>query len=66
MAKEKQFKPLVYNCPICGERTTFGSHFCKGEKAAKPKPAFVELLKRIGIVLIGLVMIAALLWGTIG
>jgi len=66
MTKEKQFKPLVYNCPICGERTTFGSHFCKGEKDTKRKPAFVDPLKRIGIVLIGLVMIAALLWGMIG
>lgn len=66
MEKERQFKPLVYNCPICGERTTFGSHFCKGEKTAKQKPAFVETLQRIGIVIIALAMIAALLWGTIG
>ena len=63
------FRPIEYNCPICGERTTFGTHFCKGEgaKARKRRPALPALpFRRIGSIVIAIVLIEILLGGLIG
>jgi hypothetical protein len=66
MPDEKSFQPMEYVCPICGERTTFGSHFCKGERAPKAASRFGEALKRGAIILVGLVLVEAMLWQMIG
>lgn len=59
-------KSLRYVCPICGEKTTFGGHFCKGEPEPKPKGRFAGVAKRIGIALVGLTLIEAMLLEMIG
>jgi hypothetical protein len=66
MPDNKIFRPMQYICPICGERTTFGSHFCKGEKTPREKPAYIGILKQIGVALVVLVLITATLWDMIG
>jgi Predicted membrane protein len=66
MSSDREFKPLVYRCPICGEKTTFGSHFCTGEAAKRPRRDWGQIAKRLGIALVGLILIAATLWDMIG
>jgi hypothetical protein len=66
MPDDKDFKPLRYVCPICGETTSFGSHFCKGEPEPKPKGRFAGIAKRIGVTLVGLTLIEAMLLEMIG
>lgn len=57
---------MRYVCPICGEKTTFGSHFCKGEPEPKPKGRFAEIAKRIAVAVVGLTLIEAMLLEMIG
>jgi hypothetical protein len=66
MPSDREFKPLEYRCPICGEKTTFGSHFCTGEAARPPQRDWGQIAKRLGIAAVGLVLIAATLWDMIG
>jgi hypothetical protein len=66
MSGEKPFRPREYVCPICGERTTFGTHFCQGGKGPKARPRLAEPIKRTAIALVGLVLIEATLWDLIG
>jgi hypothetical protein len=61
MPKEGDFKPIQYVCPICGEKTTFGAHFCGGEaKEAKRRPSLPAA--GIGAASVALILIAALVW----
>jgi hypothetical protein len=60
------FERLRYVCPICGEKTTFGGHFCKGEPEPKPKGRFAGIAKRVGVALVGLTLIEAMLLEMIG
>jgi hypothetical protein len=66
MSTDKDFHPIEYNCPICGERTTFGSHFCKGEPEPKRESVASEKLKRAAVGAVGVIMAEAMLWGMIG
>jgi hypothetical protein len=66
MDDNRQFKPLEYRCPICGEKTTFGTHFCKGEKTEK-RLRFGSLpVKRIAVSILALLLATALLWDMVG
>jgi cell division protein FtsW (lipid II flippase) len=66
MANVSNFRPKKYRCPICGERTTFGSHFCKGEPPARRRLAAALPLKRIGAALVALILVVAMLWSLAG
>jgi hypothetical protein len=70
MERERPFKPIEYACPICGERTTFGAHFCKGE-AAKSESSRMGRWSKIpwktlGAAAIAILMIEVFLWEMIG
>jgi hypothetical protein len=67
MGKASGFKPIEYVCPICGERTTFGTHFCKGEGPTEKKGRRLPIpLKGIGAAAVAIVLIEVLLWDMIG
>jgi len=66
MGKDKPFKPIEYECPICGERTTFGTHFCKGEKGAEERQPRTIPLKPIAAASVAILMVLAFLWQMIG
>jgi hypothetical protein len=73
MPENEIFHPIEYICPICGEKTNFGTHFCESEREpgakqrfAGAKRRFAEATKRIAIALVGLVLIEAMLWDAIG
>jgi hypothetical protein len=70
MGSEREFKPIEYDCPICGERTTFGTHFCKGDAKAAPGPRAPRLpaipWKTIGAAIVALLMIEVFLWEMVG
>jgi hypothetical protein len=66
MSDEKPFRPREYVCPICGEKTTFGTHFCQGERSPKARRKLAEPMKRVAIALVGLALIEATLWDLIG
>jgi hypothetical protein len=66
MPRELSFRPKEYICPLCGERTTFGTHFCKGERRPKPRHKLAEPIKRGAIALVGLLLVEIMLWDMIG
>jgi hypothetical protein len=66
MGSDRPFKPIKYVCPICGMRTTFGTHFCKGEAVEEDRPPLSAQIKRIAAAIIAVLVIEVLLWGMIG
>jgi hypothetical protein len=71
MSESRPFKPLEYECPICGKRGSFGEHHCElRAEGVAPEPRSGSRLStgiKYGLsVLVALVLITAFLWEMIG
>ena len=59
-------RPLKYRCPVCGKRTTFGTHFCEGDEEREAKPILPIALKQVFSAIIAILLIELFLWQMIG